>query len=214
VHRQKALPTQQLERLERIFGTEMDVAPGGMKRAHLQRDQIERAELLLDAGVLAGQARVAAEEEGVPLAPHDERRPSGGVLHTRAAAGKMLGGRGPNLSAPTGDGGALPPIQLGDTPGRDAPRLQVRADTQAGKEAHLALGQLQHGGVVEMIVVVVRDDDGVERREVAQLDRHRVKALRTGKAYGRHALTPHRIGQHPNSVELQQERRMAEPGDA
>src|SRR5262245_44303368 len=75
MNRQKASSAEQRERLQSVFGTEVDVAPSGMKGSDFEHDEIENAELGFDLGKLFGEARIAAEEERVARTAHAERRP-------------------------------------------------------------------------------------------------------------------------------------------
>ena len=68
--------------------------------------------------------------------------------------------------------------------------------------------------VVEVVVVVVRDHHRVERRQRLDRHRHGLEALRPAKRHRRGALAPHRIGEHAHAVDLEQHRRVAEPGGA
>jgi hypothetical protein len=65
-----------------------------------------------------------------------------------------------------------------------------------------------------VIVVIVREEDGVERRQLGDRRRHGMKAARTGERQRRGALAEHRIGQDAHAVGLEQHRRVAEPRDA
>ena len=65
---------------------------------------------------------------------------------------------------------------------RDAKGFQVGTDTQRRDDRHGVFAQQSHGRVVEMIVVIVREHDRVERRQLPQLDRNRLKAFRPEEA--------------------------------
>ena len=75
VHREQTRPPEQIECLERVLRTEVNVAPRRVKRADFEHDEIERPELSRDVFVLGGEPRVAAEEHRVPLAANHQRRP-------------------------------------------------------------------------------------------------------------------------------------------
>jgi hypothetical protein len=57
----------------------------------------------------------------------------------------------------------LPPLQFLDLRGRHAPAFEVGADAQRHEEARAALGQVAHRVHVQVVVVVVRDEHGVDR---------------------------------------------------
>ncbi len=92
--------------------------------------------------------------------------------------------------------------------------LQVRTDPERREERHLPLGQLQDRRIVQVVIVIVRHDHGVDLGQLRDRHRHGLKALRARKRHGRRALAPHGIGQHTGAVDLQQHRRMPEPGGA
>src|SRR4029077_12179225 len=76
----------------------------------------------------------------------------------------------------------LPPVKLVDILQWHAPRLQVRADAEGGDERYVAPTQRAYGGIVEVIVVVVRDDHEIQRRQRVHGHGNRLKALRTDDA--------------------------------
>ena len=201
-----------------MFRAEVDITPGRMKGADFQHHQVEGAQAVADLGVLIGESGVAAEEDAVPRAAHDQRRPQRGVAILEAAAAEMLRRRGGDFDRSAGrlaeHAMALPPVELGDALRRHAPGLQVRAHAQAGDEGHVGLGQQADRGMAQMVVVVVRDQHRVHRRHVVQAHRHGLESLGPGQLRWRRALAPHRIGEQPHAVDLQQHRAVAEPGRA
>ena len=71
------------------------------------------------------------------------------------------------------------------------------------------------GRVVEVVVVIVRDDHRVDRRQLGERDAAaRTSAAGRPSRQRRGALAPDRIGEHAVAVDLDQHRRVAEPGDA
>jgi hypothetical protein len=65
-----------------------------------------------------------------------------------------------------GDVGALLPVQLDDPLDRDAPALEVGADAERHQEGRvLAGGDAPDRAHVQVVVVVVRDHHGVQRRQ-------------------------------------------------
>src|SRR5437762_5895200 len=117
-----------------------------MARSHLQHDEVEWAEPLADRLVFRGEARVAAEEDGVPLSADDERGPQRRVTIAQAAAGKVLRGRGGYGEPAVRQLVRFPPVELDDALGPDAPVFEVRADAERGHERHDALGDLVESG--------------------------------------------------------------------
>jgi hypothetical protein len=97
---------------------------------------------------------------------------------------------------------------------RHAPLGQAVADAQRRQE-HLDLpGQRLDRGMVEVIVVVMREQHAADRRELVDGDRWRMETLRPGPLHRRRALGKHRVGQPPVPTQLQQDRRMPEPVQA
>ena len=71
---------------------------------------------------------------------------------------------------------ALPPVQLADTRGGNAPAPQPRTDAKRDEVMCAAMRQLFMGGAFEMVVVVVRDEDGIKRRQFGNGRRRRLEA--------------------------------------
>jgi hypothetical protein len=132
----------------------------------------------------------------------------------QAAPGKVLRGRGRHREPGVRHVVRFPPVELDDALGPHAPELEVRADPERGHERHVAPGELADGRVVEVVVVVVRDDHEVQRRHRAKGNGHGLEALGAGEPRWRRARSPDRIGEHAQAVDLDQHRRMAEPGGA
>src|SRR2546428_762769 len=148
-----------------------------MAPAHLQHDEVKRTEPLADRLIFRGEAGIAAEKDGVPLSADGERGPQRRVAIAQPAAGKVLRGRGGH-----GEPGVrllvrFPPVELDDALGAHAPVFEVRADAERGHKRHDALGDLVDRRVVEVVVVVVRDDHKVYRRHRAKGYGHGLDAL-------------------------------------
>src|SRR5262245_22951799 len=62
-----------------------------------------------------------------------------------------------------------------------------------------------------MIVVVVRDEHDVDRRQRVEVEPGRHETARTDPLKRRRAVAPHGIGQDVERTELQKYRRMADP---
>ena len=108
---------------------------------------------------------------------------------------------------------ALIPVQFDDPARRDSPVPQVRAHPQRSDEHRpLRAGQHPHCVHVQVVVVVVADHHGVECGKRLQRHGWRVQSLRAHRARRRTAVCPHRVGQQPVAVDLQQRCRVAEPG--
>ncbi len=68
--------------------------------------------------------------------------------------------------------------------------------------------------VVEVIVVVVGEHDGVERRQVAESEQRGKPALGSGETGRPDPLAPHGVGEEAMPVDLEQNGRVAQPGHA
>ncbi len=68
-----------------------------------------------------------------------------------------------------------------------------------------------HGGLVEMVVVAVREKHHVYRRQRIQRQRRCHDASRTHPLHGKCALAEHRIGQDVQPADLQKDGRVADP---
>ena len=74
------------------------------------------------------------------------------------------------------------------------------------------LCQAPHRPAVEMVVVVVRLQDDIEGWQVFERDPRRNPTPRAGKLDWRCALTPHRVGEDVETVKLDEQARVSNPG--
>jgi hypothetical protein len=185
-------------------GPEIGVGPDRQQR------QVERAQRRTRAGKRGRVAGVPAEIRAVRGARERPRRPLRGVA--RGAAAREV----PALDAghrEVADAGGVAPVELHDAALRHAPPAQVPADPERDDEG--GVGPCGEGGdrrLVEVVVVVVRDQHCVEGGEPVESGRGRVQAARPDRARRRGPLAPHRVGQHPVAVDLQEHAGVAEPG--
>ena len=122
------------------------------------------------------------------------------------------GGRG---EPQTGHRDALGPVQLDDPFRRHTPPGQVGADAERHQErCRPGPQQCPYGGQVQVVVVVVRDEDRVDRGQLVQRHRGRMQAVRPHQPGRRAPVAPHRIDQHPTALDLDQHRGVAVPDDA
>src|SRR5918996_3932598 len=82
------------------------------------------------------------------------------------------------------------PVELRDALWRDVPFLQPPADAEAGNERYATRAEHADHAAIEMIVMVVRNDDGIERRQIIQRQRWWVEPSRAGEADRRDPLCP------------------------
>ena len=188
-------------RLQGFLRLHVDVRPLRIVGPGFYHRQVEGAVLLADFLETLEIAAVAAEEDARAARLDDPGRPQRRIAVAQAAARKVLGRRRHQLDAV--DVGGLPPRQLPHLAGRDAPRDQPVAHAQRRDEMLGLAGQRQHGGVVQVVVVVVRQDDALDRRQLFYADGRLVETGRTGPLHRRRALGKHGIGQPQFAVQLQ-----------
>ncbi|MNY58374.1 hypothetical protein D3C86_1947030 [compost metagenome] len=82
------------------------------------------------------------------------------------------------------DFAALPPIQLPDFAGVDAPLDQGVAHAQRGEEVSGFVGEFKHSLLIKVVVVIVGKDHCFNRRQLFQADRWLVKSLGAGPLHG------------------------------
>ena len=173
------------------------------------RGHVEGAEPRADLREPAKVGRVPREVEALGAAGDGPAAPEPAVPIPQGAAREMVG-RDAGQREP-GDGAALPPVQLPDL--GDAELGEPRAEPERDQEARpMGLGEPLDGRHVEMVVVVVRDEDDVDWRQVLEREAGRGHALGTGEPDGARAIRPLRIGQNVHPVQLDQQRRVADPG--
>ncbi len=62
----------------------------------------------------------------------------------------------------------LPPFEFGDAPGGHTPVFEVGAHAEGHDEGHIVGDEAPDGGEVEMIVLIVLDDDGIQWRQLVE----------------------------------------------
>ena len=76
----------------------------------------------------------------------------------------------------------LAPVQFCNSLRRDTPGFQILSESKGSNEAGALMFQqnrkLLNGGAIQVIVVIVRQQHGIERGQVSQRQRRRIKALR------------------------------------
>ncbi len=90
----------------------------------------------------------------------------------------------------------------------------MRPDAERRHDGHLGAGERLHRGAAKVIVVVVREDDDVDGRELVERRRDGVKALRPDEAERRGAVAEHGVGEDAPAIELEEDRAVPEPGRA
>ena len=108
----------------------------------------------------------------------------------------------------------IPPVHLSDTILADAPVSKMRRDAQRRDENRGRRRQGLDRGLIEVVVVIVRDEDHVDLTERLQRDRRTIETTRPRPGERAHPRAPDRIRQHPETIELDQYGRVPHPGDA
>src|SRR5436853_4698114 len=134
-----------------------------MQAADFKHHEIEGAKALADFLILGGEAAVAAEKDRVAWRANDERGPERAVPPLDRATREVLRRRGAHADAAFRELVRLPPVELADARRRHAPGLEMRADAKRSPERHVERRQLADRRIVEVTVVVVRDDHEIER---------------------------------------------------
>ncbi len=118
--------------------------------------------------------------------------------------------RGHGLEAHAAQVHRLPPVELdGFSTGAPDPFPQA----QGHHEGDPALRQLRHAWQIRMIVVIVRQQHEIHRRQRAQRHAWRHGAARTGEGKRTGTLGEHGIGEERHAVHPHQEGRVTDPGE-
>ena len=190
----------------------MHVFPAFVVGPRFHEGHIERTVAPADLLETIKVAGVAAEVEVEALAADDPGSPQGAVSVAQAAPGEMLRRRGDQTEAVHLS--LLPPVEFTNFIGRHAPVHDSGAHAERRDEvADLAL-QFKDRVVVEVIVVVVRQDHRLDRWQRVDGDGRRVPALGAVPLHGRGTFAENRIGQPEFAVELEQQAGMAQAPDA
>ena len=64
-----------------------------------------------------------------------------------------------------------------------------------------------------MVIVIVRNDHGIDRRQPVKIHSGGNPAMRSGELHRRSAITPHGICQHVQSAYLEEKRGVSNPGN-
>ena len=196
--------------VESLGRVDVDVGPELVVGADGNDGEVEGPHPGADLGEAARGARVAGEVGRVLRASHRPPRPQGlGLGETATGVVPSRGARQPDAAHLE----LVEPVEGRDALARHPPGAQVCVDPERHDVAR-AVGGFEKGdrGLVEVVVVVVRDQYGVDRREVLDLSRHGMEPPRTGEADGRGPVTEDGVKQEPNAVDLENRGRVAVPG--
>src|SRR5262245_24796576 len=122
----------------------------------------------------------------------------------------MARGRAPDVDGP--DAPSVPPVELRRL--ADASRTQESAESEGRKPTRVWITRSEalHRPIVEVVIVIVREQDDVDRGEIVKRNGRRHPATRPGKANRRGPLAPHRVREDVDPTDLDEERRVPHPG--
>ena len=198
--------------LQGFFRLHVHVGPFDVVGAGFHQGQVERAVLFADAFEAVEVTAVAAEKDSCVGVDHHPRRPQRAVAVEQATAGEVLRWGGDEADAC--DFGALPPVVLAHLAGVDAPFDQGVAHAEWSQEVRGFGGEFEYRFVVEMVVMVVREDHRFDRWQLVNADRWLVEAFRASPWHWRGPLGEDRVGDPEFVAHLQQQRRVPQAVNA
>ena len=112
------------------------------------------------------------------------------------------------------DGEGVHPVHGVDAAGTDVPALEVGFDAGGTNDERFAFLKVLQGFAVEVVVVVVREQDGVEGWQVVDCEWWREEAFGARPLDQGGALREDGVDEEVGAVDFNEERGMAEQGDA
>ena len=111
------------------------------------------------------------------------------------------------------DRGLLPPVAFRHL--ASTARPQEFGDSEGSEPCNRGIAAYEppDGGSIEMVVVIVGENNGVDRWQIVEVDSGRHHAARTGETERRCPVTPDRIEQKIVSPDLDEKSRVSDPGD-
>ena len=106
---------------------------------------------------------------------------------------------------------AIPPAVLADRRRAEPPQLAADTDRRHPPDIRVAPNDASQRAAIEVVVVIVREDHEVQRRQVVERDARSDPAPRSRETERRGALAPHRIRQHVERSQLQQRAGVSDP---
>ena len=199
------------ERPHRLLGIHVHRPhePPGLVSADRQQRDVERPVALGDASELGVIARVAGEEHPVGVGSHCPTAPQRGPAIAQPARAEVLSRRASDERRT--DGRLLPPVVLPHVSRAARPNEPPEPEGHEPRGAGLARGEATHRPVVQMVVVVVRQQHQVDRGQGREVDPGRHPAARAREPNRRRAVAPHRIGEHVEPAYLEQKARVPDP---
>lgn len=172
---------------------------------------VQRSKATSNLCELRVKTRVAGKENSMAADAYDPTAPKGGIPVPGITPGEML-----RRSAPCrycAQAARLPPVHLDDMSCAplfqkitDAKRYDPLCERKSGNK-------MTHGLVIEVIVMIVRDENCVDGRERVEGHAGRRVSPGSGKLNRRSSVAPDRIGKDADSVRPDEEAAMAYPGN-
>ena len=195
-------PFYETVHFERALGAEMNFAPCPVVGSRFDQRQIERAELCADVSRSVEEAGIAGKPRPRVFANKRPRRPQRRICAGRGPSAEVARRRGVNFES--ADLGVFPPVELDDTRGIDSLTVQVRCDSQGRHESMPLVAEGGHRLVVEVVVVVVRDEHHVDFGKRVDGDGRVKETLGATPLKWGSTPTEHRIGEHDDAVNVEQ----------
>ena len=191
----KAPPPSSASAFSAFSRPEVDVAPGGMEGADLEHHEVERAEAFADRPILRREAGVAAEEHARGAAMRITSEDHSVALRSfRPRPEKCCDGAAVTVSSGVRQPRAISHQSSSTMRSAGTPQASRCAPTPSEvTKGTSRLRELADRRVVEMVVVVVRDD--ARGRSAASRAAARARA---GSASGRRAATARRAVPRPD----------------
>src|SRR5688500_14845553 len=213
VPRQPVVSVQRAEGGDSVIGIEMNGLhePARLVRTHGNRADSEWTKPLTDARELRMCPGIASVKEAPRRSRDRESAPQRAIAVEWRARAEVSRRR-------TRDGGVshapfLPPVQFCDVAHTE--RSHEAAESQGNHPlcTRLRCGEGSHCPRVEMVVVVVREEDDVDRWKLVDGQGGRDEASRADGAPRGRPVAPDGIGENVERPELDEQRRMTDPGD-
>ena len=210
--------------------SQVQVAPGlhGLLGAHVhgaheparlvgpdrEQGRVERPEPPADRAELGVVARIAGEEHPPSPRLHAPAAPQPPVAVEEATRGEVACRRAgdPDRGASHLLLDVLPPVQLSRSLDPPARHELGQADGHDPARRRLQANQAPDGVGVQVVVVVVGDEDQVQRRQLGQIEGRGHPAHGPGESDRRGSTAPDGIGEHVDGPELEQGAGVPQPG--
>ena len=107
----------------------------------------------------------------------------------------------------------LPPVELDDPLGRHAPVFEMSAKAERNHKERHPVAQRFDRRLVEVIVVIVREDDRIDRWQIVEREGRCKESFHPEETARRSIIAPHRIDEDPTTLDFHQQGRVPKPRD-